>query len=149
METASDRTADAGRPETGAAGAALDEQHRELMALLSRLREGVLHGSAPGEVTAVFEALVTAVRTHFHAEEARMAAAGYPSLAGHRAEHAAFVRELDELADRVGAGRYSAAGQRLTALKSWFQRHALDADQRCVPYLSTRTAGEQEAAGLR
>jgi hemerythrin len=86
---------------------ALDEDHRALVALLSKIsgRYGAPDGQPSGEseaapsleLVAELEKLGKQVRDHFRREEAFMRSIDYPGLANHQCEHALLMAEYGEL----------------------------------------------------
>lgn len=102
----------------------LDDQHKGLIRLINKLGSG-----AP--VPIVLDELQIYVDEHFRDEERMLEAAGYPDLAAHKLQHAAFEewleasRQASRSGDVVGLLRDSIA----TYLKSWLVNHILVADK--------------------
>ncbi len=108
--------------------AALDDQHRGLIGLINMLDEREQTGDT---VSYVISELERYVREHFRDEEAMMAAAGYPELAPHEAEHRRFEEWLGSVRNAYGAGgetRYYIAENVNTYLKGWLTNHILIID---------------------
>ena len=107
--------------------AAVDHEHRELIALINRLHDAFLaQGVASTE--GFFGDLYKGISAHFALEERLMRDAGYDQLAAHKADH---ERLLDEIRDIMD----DSAGQRRAAelparLDAWFTRHFQTHDAR-------------------
>ena len=130
----------------------LDDDHRQLFAMVNGLFDAIEGGTGAGLMSALFDALLAYTRDHFAREEALMAERHYPELAAHRVEHA-------ELAERVHALRRSfltdggdGVGQELLVLfKTWLTSHIRVTDRAYRPYVIGRLplpeAGGAERSG--
>jgi hemerythrin-like metal-binding protein len=111
--------------------ARLDEQHMGLIGLINKLGSG-----AP--VPIVLDELQIYVDEHFRDEERMMAAAGYPGIAAHKLQHAAFEewleasRQASRSGEVVGLLRDSISSY----LKTWLVNHILVSDKAYSGYLS-------------
>jgi hemerythrin-like metal-binding protein len=111
--------------------ARLDEQHKGLIGLINKLGSG-----AP--VPIVLDELQIYVDEHFRDEERMMAAAGYPGIAAHKLQHAAFEewleasRQASRSGEVVGLLRDSISSY----LKTWLVNHILVSDKAYSGYLS-------------
>lgn len=110
--------------------AGLDEQHKGLIRLINRLDGGA-------SVPVVLDELQVYVDEHFRDEERRLEAAGYPELAAHKLQHAAFEEWLEasrqacRSGEVVGLLRDSIS----TYLKTWLVNHILFSDKAYSAYL--------------
>lgn len=68
------------------------------------------------------------VHEHFSAEEAMMDSLGFETRAGHKKQHAAFVKTIEEHNTDYGAGTRSAATLLVKDLKEWLLSHILIED---------------------
>lgn len=107
----------------------MDKQHQKLIGLINRLVD--IHATPSAESSERFHEVLSAMfdytRVHFKYEELYMTRIGYPNLAAHGKEHAAFV---DEMAEFCMA---SISGVRDIArvhgyLKGWLLSHILQSD---------------------
>lgn len=108
--------------------ASLDEQHKALIGLIDTLDEKERTGDAVSYVIAELERYV---REHFRDEEAMMAAASYPELETHKAEHRSFEDWLGSVKGAYAAGgeaRYYIAENVNAYLKGWLTNHILIID---------------------
>lgn len=116
--------------------AQLDDDHKGLIAILNRLYDAA-QGGGPEDgaaATRALQALADYTDRHFGREEAVLEAVGYGDLAGHRAAHADFVEELNELAAAFDARRDPALAADLAAfLQRWLTHHILVEDMAYRP----------------
>ena len=106
----------------------LDEQHKALIGLINILDEKEQTGDAVSHVISELERYAL---EHFRDEEAMMAAAGYPDLETHKAEHRSFVDWLESVKGAYAAGgetRFYIAENVNTYLKGWLTNHILIID---------------------
>jgi len=75
----------------------IDAQHREIFTRFGSLLDACNQGRASESLRELFVFLDGYVQEHFSAEEALMIDADYPQRESHLAEHAEFIRRLDEL----------------------------------------------------
>ncbi|MEQ8603027.1 MAG: bacteriohemerythrin [Marivibrio sp.] len=127
--------------------ARLDDDHKQLIAIINRLHEAVrLGGSEAGATVArSLQALADYTERHFAREEAVLEAVGYPALRGHRVQHDAFVDELRDLADAFDARRDPALAAELGRfLRDWLTHHILVEDMAYKP----RVQGDPRARAV-
>ena len=115
----------------------IDGQHQELFRRLDALHEAIRGGRSREEVGRTLAFLHDYAVQHFGAEEALMIDRGYPDLADHRAEHVAFVAELEAL-----EGEYRRDGPTAsliirvnTQLTGWLRSHIYRTDRALVSFL--------------
>jgi len=109
----------------------LARQHRELFVRLDALLEAVRRGSSREEIGHTLAFLRQYVATHFAEEEALMREVAFPGHDGHRAEHAAFIRDLAALeAEHRRDGASPSLIVRVNVwLTSWLRTHIYEADR--------------------
>lgn len=121
----------------------LDRQHQGLFAVITELQNELASSVADGGVARCLDRLRRYTREHFATEEALMAAAAYPQLASHRAQHAALCRRLDELGERLGADDPAVRDDLYFFLVSdWLATHILGADHGYRDCLRQAAIGE-------
>lgn len=97
----------------------MDEVHAEFVAAIETLL------SAPdSEVGAAFSALERCTREHFEAEERWMAETDFPARDCHADEHAAVLRSVVGVSERVASGEFEPARALASALLDWLPAHA-------------------------
>jgi len=121
--------------ELGLAG--VDEQHRDLVDLINRLRLCMGHCAGQAELGEVLQALEAHTELHFRLEEQLMEESRYPQAARHRANHAAFVLRLREARCRHLDG-VLIEFPTLAMLRGWLVEHMLRADCEFGAYLEQR-----------
>lgn len=108
----------------------LDEQHKGLIRLINRLDSGI-------PVPVALDELQIYVDVHFRDEERMLETAGYPDLAAHKIQHAAFEewlaasRQACRSGEVVGLLRDSISSY----LKTWLVNHILVSDKAYSDYL--------------
>ena len=113
----------------------IDAQHHGLLDLLNELSDQMVGQKHPGSVAHIFSSLGDYAKAHFSSEERYMQAAGYPKLAQHRQEHAAFVSRVQELSRSYDPGDPRLAEETSTFLRDWYLNHITKSDQEYVPHL--------------
>lgn len=121
----------------------LDGHHQEICCWLAELESATEDDRVLLGVYAITR-LKNLVREHFSAEERLMAAAGYPRLEEHMAEHAEFLVKLQELQRK--SIEQAVSMEAVIFLENWFSNHMADADMAYVPYLHCDEM-EQQVAG--
>ncbi|WP_332671406.1 bacteriohemerythrin [Aromatoleum sp.] len=121
--------------------AIIDDQHRQMLAILDELA-AALHGTAApesGGPRAVFDDLAAYVTGHFAYEEQRIADAGYPEnlLVAHRKEHNALLRKVQELEQVFEQGDAGVLEDLMPFLYGdWLIHHICETDRDYVSYLA-------------
>jgi diguanylate cyclase (GGDEF)-like protein/hemerythrin-like metal-binding protein len=75
----------------------IDSQHRSLFHLSNELLEAVLSGRPTADISVLISRLLDDVGQHFHDEEIILAAAGFPGMNHHAAEHTKLLTKGVEL----------------------------------------------------
>ena len=118
------------QPEYTVFDAEIDGHHQQLIRYMQVLDDPANRGRAEADfLQMVVEGLVSYAVFHFQAEEARMEAAGYPGLDGHRREHQDFTRDAAIFKDTFGKGSPRFERIVLSYLKDWLQSHILTSDK--------------------
>jgi len=106
----------------------VDQQHKELLAILNQLVDLVGQAGEAEQVSGIFSRLCHYAMEHFSAEERFLQASGYERLAQQQAEHAYFIDQILEL-DRGYDPSDPALVEATTAfLKDWFVDHIMRSD---------------------
>lgn len=108
----------------------IDRQHESLVALMNNLRAVVARNPRPEEIDEAFHALKDYAAEHFALEEQLMADAGIDGddLGSHKAAHAAFVDEIQDLWQMRDRDARGTTEQLLEFLTTWIYRHILITD---------------------
>lgn len=108
----------------------MDEQHKQLIALLNEFYTAVEQGEREEGILRLFEGVDRYTVFHFSAEEAFMEQIGYPERASHRETHAMFRREYMAAMERHEAGDRKAVRDLVAFLISWLYTHISKTDKR-------------------
>lgn len=117
-------------PHLGVGNAALDEQHRVILARCDALAD-CLDAADDWRFDEAFEGLMRLAREHFVAEEAILAQAGYPELEGYRNECEEYAYLADEIVTTENFDRHELQ----TFLALWWTGHILGAARDHRPFL--------------
>lgn len=102
---------------------AIDEQHKELVAILNRLFIAVSRQEGDKAIAGILDALTAYTRTHFGLEEQLLRQAKYAELDEHIAEHRAFIEKLDKLCKVHLLEEKPIYFEMLSFLKTWLRDH--------------------------
>lgn len=113
--------------------AKVDEQHHELVNIMNRFGEVVMHadGSTQAEQDQVFEELAAYSKYHFQEEEMMMHAIGLDGrhVKHHKEEHAKFLQDVTQMHKAAEYAEREGATRLLTFLTNWLAYHILGTDQ--------------------
>lgn len=128
---------------------AMDAEHRHLLKLTNDFLTAARESAAFPRLTLILGELIARTRIHFQAEETLLDRAGYPGLAGHRAEHGRLLVEAQRLYERfqtldAAPEHDDLASRTLTVeaakfLQRWLVDHILADDRPYRPYVSHLT----------
>lgn len=117
----------------------LDEQHRQLLAVINALADEIGRGPRrhPDAADRLFGSLARYVVEHFAYEEQRMAEAGYPDdrLLTHRHAHDTLVRQVQALQEGVERGEMRLEEVLPFLYGDWLIAHICTLDHDYVAYL--------------
>lgn len=116
----------------------IDEQHKELFAVVNELRRAVQAGADRAEIRTLISKLLKCSEEHFATEEAYMSRYGYPDLTQHVAEHISMVTSLRELSDKFDESHHTMALMVPTFMEGWLRHHISDGDFGFVTFLKSR-----------
>lgn len=117
----------------------IDKDHRILVDqinILADIVQGQPHGcDTLDTLKSVMTTLLDYTELHFSREEKVFEEAGYAGTAGHKAQHASFMKKVVEASEKFSQGSL-AADKLLTLLKAWLTAHILGEDMRMAEYLA-------------
>jgi hemerythrin len=116
----------------------LDNQHSVLFRLVNELHAAMVNGQAQRATVILVRKLLNYTRGHFSAEEAMMAAAGFPGLAQHRIKHRSLTKHVEEFEARLERGEGALNIQLFSFLRDWLTSHIQDADKEYGPWMNQR-----------
>lgn len=113
----------------------LDRDHAVLMDILARLR---MSTNAPQwKLNDLMLELRAYLEAHFEHEEALMDRFQYEEAATHKACHAVFRKQADDLAAAIEADCPNAIATSIAALQEWIDTHICGVDRRLAEFLKT------------
>jgi hemerythrin-like metal-binding protein len=121
----------------------LDEQHREFIAVLNDLHDTLMEGTFSEVVQArdrTLEGMERYVDAHFASEEAYMERIGYAGLAGHRALHEAFSRQVHGYREAIAKGEQVLNSELVRTMIRWLRDH-LETEDRKYALVAAGHAG--------
>ena len=119
---------------------AIDDQHKQLFALIAELRDGCRAGQSNDLIVDVLKGVVQYTHEHFSMEEMLMRQHGYPDYVTHRAIHQQLMIRANELL--ATAQRSPTVGTLDTSrfLREWLEHHISGTDKRLAEFLIQRSA---------
>ena len=106
----------------------IDDQHHVLFDLLNDLHATMMKGVAQKLTGLLLHKLADYTHTHFTAEEAMMAAANYPELAGHKLKHRDLVKQVEDYILLYDKGEITLNIKLLNFLRDWLTNHIQKVD---------------------
>ncbi|MGB5539802.1 MAG: bacteriohemerythrin [Gammaproteobacteria bacterium] len=120
----------------------IDAQHEELIGLINRLHEAMLHAAEKAVLDKLLSQLIEHTRTHFATEEQLMSQYGYPGFEAHKSEHTRLMQHLEGLAKRFDDGELLLSFAVVLELKGWAMVHIEKSDKPLGDYITSRKGGE-------
>jgi hemerythrin len=114
----------------------LDDVHKEFVTLLGQLQR-----APQADIAALLGALALHTREHFEMENTWMRDTEFPPRDCHIDEHAAVMKSIDEVRQRVASGDYDAVQSLADALADWFPGHADYLDAALAQWMCKRRFG--------
>lgn len=122
--------------------AAIDGDHRKLLAMINALYDAIGAGAGREAVGAILEGLVDYTRFHFGREESFFTRTQYPGREQHTQEHDRMVAWVQDVQARFAEGTAVAPSlEVMTYLKDWLFDHILGSDQRYAQHLTANGVG--------
>lgn len=115
------------KPEYNVGVAAMDAQHKKLIAMLNRLSDSMRVGQGRIVQRTIITEMLNYTRTHFAQEELMLQNAGYPGLAAQRAQHAGLLKKLLDVEQREHSAPLSV--ELLDFLQHWLVDHIVGQDK--------------------
>lgn len=117
--------------------AALDEDHKKLIAIVNDLHDGIASGSGTERLGRVLDGLVSYTGSHFAHEEELFAQTGYPAAAAHMLEHKKMSRLVRDIQARYNKGQFDSLSlETIEFLKNWLHEHILASDKNYQKHLN-------------
>lgn len=116
----------------------IDAQHRNLFALLEKLRRAIVHGDDKGIVGSIIDELTSCMVEHFSDEERLLLARQYPLYREHKGEHDRLTVEMLRIHEEFHQGQITAGFEMLGFLHSCLVEHTLQDDQTYARFFQER-----------
>lgn len=115
---------------------AVDRQHRQLFQLIAKFDRLVDVQAGRNEIQEVLASFVRWAEIHFASEAMLLETTGYPGVAAHVREHAAFLDTLARNVDLGGSRPPAITEAKISGLLTgWLQHHILEEDRAYLPHL--------------
>ena len=101
----------------------MDQQHRLLLQAFNQLLESVQDKDPPDKQVARFFALREAALAHFALEDSFMRGVAFPQRKQHQAVHVALICQVNDLAEKLHAGRLTFSPPVMDFLEGWLVHH--------------------------
>jgi hemerythrin len=116
----------------------MDTQHQAMINIINKLYDAMKSGKGSQELGTIISEMVDYTHFHFSSEEKVLAAAGYPELAKQKAEHAAFIRRVNEFQNQFKQGKLALSVEVLGFLKEWWSGHIQGEDKKYSIFLNDK-----------
>ncbi|WP_224982205.1 bacteriohemerythrin [Geomonas agri] len=115
----------------------IDEQHKEIFRRFDRLLTACNEGKGNEEVLKLLVFLEDYVKEHFAAEEKLQKGSDYPDYPAHKAQHVAFINDVDKLTRsfRDEGATLPLVIQTNRTLANWLIQHIKKVDTAFAKYL--------------
>jgi hemerythrin-like metal-binding protein len=114
---------------------AVDEQHRELYALVNDLNAAALVGANDAQIAHILARILRYASTHFATEEALMDLTGYSAADEHRSIHSEFASAAEGLARDYDAGHGKTVLELAAFMQGWLETHIHSEDRPFVVHV--------------
>ncbi len=128
--------------------AALDDEHRRLMALLHRSVGALFGPTAALERSSLVDRMVQALSDHCAWEEALMAEMGYPGLYDHANDHARAIVGASMFRRYIDTNSGRGVALDIAFLEDAFLEHVCSADAGLARFIKARTEVMPTAAAV-
>jgi len=115
----------------------MDRGHKELMALINRLADGMENNEQKESCSNMLGQFVERIGRHFLAEEEMMDRHHYPKTMEHKALHASMLEDVLAFKRAYDTGGNAESVTLLVILDSWLKRDMLDADKELAKFVAT------------
>jgi hemerythrin len=113
----------------------IDQQHKELVQMVSRLQETLLHGDIHKEIGNGLRFLVDYTKHHFHDEEEIMTSMNYEDLPHHKELHKKLINEVVLVLMEIKKGKAVDPLSLIDFLVDWLINHVLYEDKKIGKFL--------------
>lgn len=114
---------------------AIDQQHRQLLALINELHEAMTQGQGSTVLRQIVDGLIEYTHGHFTTEESYFEACGYADCAAHKQQHRDFVAKVTDFKQGFDEGRLMLTLDVMSFLGEWLVDHIQGSDASYAPFL--------------
>lgn len=114
---------------------AMDDQHRQIMKLLRRIKDAANGRQPRHAVHAMLLDLIDHIVSHFHTEENLMRSVGFPGLARHSHLHASMLDHLVRVLNDYDRGVINISPRMIDGLVDWLLIHVETQDRELARFL--------------
>lgn len=107
----------------------IDIQHQTLVELVNEMHQAIHDRHGNDVVFDILNRLAEYTRIHFAVEESLMRILGYPDYEAHKEEHIKLIDTVQDLVQKVGAGKTAVGFELMHFLKVWLTKHILESDK--------------------
>lgn len=123
---------------------AIDDQHKQLVAMLNEINEGIRGGWGKEARDEVLVKLVDYTLTHFATEESLMQIFNYPEEKAHKQAHAELIQMVEQYIRKYSQDPNTSSYDLLFFLKRWLFQHILRNDKALGEYLAKKGVSKIE-----
>jgi len=113
----------------------IDDEHKELVALLNHIYDAMLAGQPREALGGLLDELIEHTKSHFANEERLMEERRYHEYRQHKEEHEKLADEAIAIKKNIDKGAGMVTLQIVDYLKKWLVDHILSADHKFGEYL--------------
>ena len=117
----------------------IDEQHRELVAILNELHEAMMERRGRDVLGGLFARLIDYTKYHFSHEEELLERAQYAEFTAHRTQHVMLAEKVKQLQAQFEAGKITLGVEVMEFLRDWLRNHIAVSDKRYAGFLSGKS----------
>jgi len=120
----------------------IDDQHKQLFAMLNKLLDAMRRGEAKHEIIGFFNFMANYADEHFKTEEQYMASFGYANAQVHKAQHTIFKTSVENARRQLESEGYSAALllEIYKQVGEWLINHICKTDVALGAFLTVKNA---------
>ena len=119
--------------------AALDAEHKRLIALFHQLYDAIQSNSGPDILEKVIKGLVVYTLTHFKHEEDLFVQTNYPGAAEHVKQHEELRRRVHDIQAKCRFGpTHELAREVFGFLQYWLANHVMECDKKFTAHFNSK-----------
>jgi hemerythrin len=117
----------------------LDDDHKELVALLNEMDEAIATGQGRDAINAIIGRLMESIKVHFAREEDFMAKSEFAGAVAHKREHDETLKAAVQWQEHFkDASSPVMLPESLNRFQSWLDNHIQGADMQYGPHLNAK-----------